>query len=482
MGASDYETRVGTNPAAEATRYTALSLDGIHPKIDAYSDLSLSEKETLKSILNSLSGLVDQKEVTKLLSLVRNDEGKVLYKVLQRYSAVASPMTTSSTGVYTPLDSVIESSGKKIEIFVPENLETYADSGLIQDLLRYASHLPGVVLTRIKGEISIPNEDKANFFFMGYITELLSTQKMERISYNRDSTYQIGRHCARTKSLLMVLDQKRIPTKYLRVPERFLGGTTQFKEPELTRTLRTLVAQTSLEKIESLLHNLTAFSVRSNVEMVRAKIGENLFLPSSEFVHSLKRRVTRTIVTAGRKKGISSTTTVDATKPSQLATVGNWERDAIIELFEKPWESEQKLLHEFNKTRGVERNYSEFATRLSQILDLQWSCKQQVLRRTRHRIELYPEDRDAAQWKKLNWMRKILSEFTTLDRIPANLLTEFNPYPLIGVEKITLPDGFTHTISGLYQAKKLNAIHPSCDVLLRSWDNLITNQSAKADR
>jgi len=481
MDASNNETSDGSNPAAEATRYNALPLQLIAAKVKAYTDLSASEKDTLESNINSLSGLVDPKEITKLFTFIRQDEGRILHKVMLRYQTVTAPLTTAIKGVYTPLDSVIDPSGKKIEIFVPENLEAFSDSGLIQDLFRYASHFNGVTLTRVKGEFSLPHEEKANFFFMGYITELLSTQKMEKISYNRDSAYQIGRHCARTKTLLMAIDQKKIPTKYLRIPDRYLGGTVQFKEPELTRSLRTLVAQSILEKVETLLHNLAAFSVRSNAEMVRAKIGENLFLPSSEFVHSLKRRVTRTVVTAGRRKGISTTATVDATKPSQLATVGAWERDAISELYERPWKNEHTLLQKFIETPGIERNYSEFASKLMQILDDQWASKQQVLRRTRHRVELYPEDRDASQWKKLNWIRKILTEFTTLDRIPTKYLVEFNPIPLIGVEKVSLPDGFVHTISGLYESKKLSSIYPSCDVLLRSWSTLNAKSSAIAE-
>jgi hypothetical protein len=476
MASGENSNALGTNPVSEETRYNPLPVESLSRQVMGYTDLSDSEKESLKSYIKSLNGLVDPKEILRLSSLVRKDEGRVYRRVLQRYQTVAQPLTAATKGVFTPLDSVIDSNGK-LYIYLPENLDSFADSGLIQDLFRFASAYPGVELPRVSGELNLPQEERANYFFMGYLTELLSTQRVERISYNRDSTYQIGRHCARTKILLMAIDQKKIPTKYLKIPSRYLGGTEQFKEPEVTRVLRTLIASSILERIEALLHNLASYAVRHNLAKVRNKLGENLFCSSSEFVHSLKRRVTKLVTSGTRRRGISKVETVDPTKPSQLATVAPWERNSISEIFEDPWEKEKNLIKEFEEIPGLDRDYPEYARKLGHILDQQWGAKQQILRLTRHRLEAYPEKRDAPLWQKLNWIRGYLIELGTLERLPGDILPDFNPYSLIGSEKVSEPDGFINTVSGLHKANRLSAIYPSAEELLQRWDTYRTEIS-----
>jgi hypothetical protein len=470
-------TAVGTNLAAEATGFTDQFMKHIASCVGGYTDLSTDEKSELISFVKSLSGQIDSNEISKLASLVRPDEGKLLQRILQRYHTIVAPVTSASKGIYVPLDSVIDSTDK-LNIYLPENLESYVDYGLIIDLMRYIAHVPNVQLHRVSGVLDIPNEDKVNFFFMGYISELISNQRIEKISYNRDSAYQQGRHCARTKTLLMVIDHKQCPSKYLKIPQRYLGGTMQFKEPEITRILRTIVKGTILERVETLLHNLAKHCVKQCLVEVRNKIGENLFIPSSEFVHSLKRRVTRTAI-GPKKRQIVVSETIDPTKPSQIATAAPWERDSFQEIYEDPWKEEEKLIQEFNKIPGLGRNYPRFAQRLAQIFDEQWSSKQRILRRTRHRLEGYPGDRGDPLWKKLNWIRQTLIEFNTLDRVPTNIRQEFNPYGTIGPEKIPQPDGLAATIAALHKNDNLASIYPAAEVLLQQWDTLMSQASGE---
>jgi hypothetical protein len=415
----------------------------------------------------SLEGKVSLNEILRLVSFVRKDEGKLLLKTFSRYRSVFEPSINQAEGVLNPFDSVLDSSGR-LTIYLPEDWVDLADTGLFQDLLRFSSHYNGVNISRCKGKAEIPRERNANFFFMGYITELLSNQKIERITYNKDSEYHKGRQCARTKLLLMAINQQKIPQKFLKVPERFIGGTKKFPEPELTRAMRAFVNADLLERVERLLHNLTSYVFRTDGVTVRAKLGNNLFQPVSDFLHSFKRRVKRTSVST-RGKQIVSYEQIDPTKPSQLATVAPWEKEAIKELFEDPWLAQHNLIVEFEKTPGLDRNYHELCSRMREIVDKQWDLKQQILRRTKQRLELVPE-KEETQWKKLNWLRAKLNELGTLQAVPLEYLPMFDPYNLIGrIQFKDTVDGFTSDIITAYRDNKIQITYPHVKQLLDMW-------------
>jgi hypothetical protein len=403
-----------------------------------------------------------------MLNLLRNGEGLTLYKTILRMNSSWTSSTMSlESGIYLPLDSYYDSQKGKLYIYLPERLESCADSGLIQDLLRFATSFKSVEFIRINKEYNLANEEKLSLFFMGYITELLSNQKIERISYDKDSLYRQGRSCARAKILLSVIDQQKCPSKFLKIPERYLGGTAQWGEPEEKRVLRTYIGKDQLERVDTLLKNLTSLVVKTRREQVWEKIGENLFIPMSEFLHLHKRRVRESVKRRG--KSVTQTIrTIDPTKPSQLATVAPWERLMVSELYEKLWNHEQELLESIKKMDPRHANYVDLGNKLTQIYNAQWDAKQEMLRRTKSRLAGYPGNLGDPLWKKLNWCRETLQDLATLESA-SSYKEEFNPYKLLPTQEIRV-EKKPYSLSALHKEGKLVMLYPQTDSLLSEWD------------
>jgi len=389
---------------------------------------------------------------------------------LKRLRAVTKPVEHKAEGVLDILDSVYDSKKRKLQIYVPDHLEAHADCGLIQELVRLTASFNGISLERINKAHDIPHDEKANFFFMGYITELLSDQKIERVTYNKDSSYQIGRNCARTKIIQMVIDQKKIPITYLNIPKRYVGGTSDFKEPEDIRQLRTFSSGDLIEKLKDLLTALTRFVVDNDREKVSAKIGEGLFMQVNEHIHLHKRTVVRHIKTKSKSvKDVAQS--IDPTKPSQLATVASWEKESIREVFDEPWQKEESFIKKFELIKPIDRNYVELGREISQIFDEQWKNKQKVLRLTRRRLELVATKAEEPKWKQLNAMREYLTSIGNIGRIKDYEVPYFIPHELFSEEKITTVDGFISPIVSLYKDKTLRKYYPSTQGLLEAWDS-----------
>jgi hypothetical protein len=454
-----------------------LTYEKISRRIENFIDLSETEKDSVKSTVKTVAAMPGGDRLIKTLDSIRKNEGKVFSSLVHRYISVTQSSKGSQEGVNLPLDTVLYQKGEQIEIYFPEDLDSYSDSGIILDLLRYTTDMPGVIFTRCKGKVTSP-EEKGNFFFMGYISELLSTQRVERISYSRDSTYQTGRACARTKLLLGVMDPLKVPTKFLKIPDRFLGGTQEFRESELTRSLRIFFPAADVDRIERLLHNLTSHTLRVRRQVTLAKMGENLFQPVSEFLHAFKRK-TRRNVQAKRGKKISSVLiSIDPTKPSQLATIAPWERNAVSEVFEDSWKSEKDLISQFEELKGFDRNYKDFGDRITKIFDTQWNVKQKVLRQTKHRLSGYPGDKEAKQFLKLNWIRDLLSTWASIESVPRELYRDMDPSSIFSGHRVLTKDKFEISLLALKENEEVAQLYPEVSRLLSTWDSITKTSSA----
>jgi len=307
---------------------------------------------------------------------------------------------------------------------------------------------------------------------MGYISEILSDQKIEKIAYTKGASYQQGRMCARTKTLLSVIDQHKVPTKFLRIPERFLGGTAQFKEPEIVRALQAHFRSDQVDHLRRFLESLLEHSIRVNRARHEGKIGLSIFLPTSEILHAFKRKTRRTLQKT--KRGGSSTIieSVDPTKPSQLATVAPWEREAVAEIYEYPWKSQKNSVDAFEKKAPLERNYNQFGHEISEIIASQWEAKQRVLRATKHRIEAYPDNRGDPLFKKLNWVRDKLSAVALLEEISPDSRGEFTPYSILPPRISKGKELEPTLISVLFKDGRLATYFPHCARLLAQWEVL----------
>jgi hypothetical protein len=280
---------------------------------------------------------------------------------------------------------------------------------------------------------------------------------------------------ARAKLLEFVTTDLKIPIKYVQVPARFLGGTTEFQEPESIRTLKSLISG-DIDLINDLLKNLAAHVYRTHGSQVRDKIDDSLFTPFPEFVHMFERRA-RVENKKGRGRKIqSSFTTIKATKPSTLTTVAPWEREAAQELYDSPWVDLANLEREFNQTRAINRNYNDMARRLSAIISEQWSAKQILLRKTNHRLTLSGLDDQTPLWQRLNKVRSILIEQKSIETCDRETLRRVVvAYDILPAGLITLEDGFKTSWVTAFKDGKLAAKYPATSRLIERYQANVTS-------
>jgi hypothetical protein len=449
--------------------------------VDRFTDVSSSEKELAMTIVGHLeSSSYSLDDLLKTTLPYRITEGKAFIGLLKRLKSLVGADRVEISGVHTPLDVEVDSSGKKIKIFLPEDLDSYADSGIIHDLIRYASSTESVTLDRTGGDL-ISSDKEGDFFVMGYITEILSDQKIEKISYTKGASYQQGRMCARTKTLLSVLDQHKVPSKFLKIPERYLGGVSKFKEPEIIRALQSHFKNDKVDHLRRFLESLLEHSIRVDRARHEGKIGINVFLPTSEILHVFKRKTRRTLQKNRRGGSTTIVESIDPTKPSQLATVAPWEREIVSEMYEHSWDYQKKLIDDFEKIPAINRNYNDFGQQLSETVNKQWEAKQRVLRATKHRIEAYPGKRDELLFKKLNWVRESLSSFAILEGIPDKNWQEFSPYSILP-SRVSVTGAFEPTpIDVLRKDGRMSTHFPHTDRLLSAWETMTKKREALYD-
>jgi hypothetical protein len=436
--------------------------------IRKYKNLSDDEKRRLTDDIKLLNDKgFDLKKFSSIFASVRADEGQVIKKVVEKQLASLLPVQLKSTAVHLPLMSGYTLGKKDLEIFLPDSLEPYADHGLILELLRYKGSSDNVIFTRCAGTIKIPNEDRLSTLIMGYVTELLSEQKIAKIQYSKSSYYQLGRMLARAKLLQLTCNELQIPQKYVVVPSRFYGGTAEFKEPEISRTLKSLVAD-DVELIDTLLRNLTVHTYRESPAKVWSKLDASLFIPFAEFVHLHERHVKKESKTKKGKTAVSYST-IKATKPSVLATVAPWEREAVSELYDGPWADMLSVEELFKTTNPLQINFSKISHQMTDIIEKQWSNKQLVLRKTNHRTVMCT-DKDAPLWKKLNEAKSLIAEFKTLEAVPADHLQILSPYSLLPSGTISYEGGFNATYSTAFKGGALQGKYPCMSRLIEMYE------------
>jgi hypothetical protein len=452
-----------------------LNLKGLTVQIQALTSLSDSDKQEMidhAAFLSEKGFQIDK--IQKSFSNLRKGEELIAKNVLERFKASITPIELKREGVYRPLMSGFISGKNTLEVFIPKDLSSYADHGIILELFRYHASVAQVKFTRCDGDLTIQNEERLSQLIMGYISELLSDQKIARISYTKSSYYQQGRMLARAKLLEFVTTDLKIPIKYIQVPARYLGGTTEHQEPESIRVLKTLISG-DVNLINDLLKHLAAHIYKMNSSQVKQKIDASLFTAFPEFVHMFERRA-RVETKKGRGRKIqSSYTTIKATKPSTLTTVAPWERDAVQELYDNPWDELAKLEKEFNSTSPLNRNYIVLAAKLSNIINAQWSNKQILLRKTNHRLVLSGLTDSTPLWQRLNKVRSILAEFKTLETCDDDTIRRIIvAYDILPLGQTTTSDGFTVSWAQAFTDGALANKYPATTRLIQAYKDRIT--------
>jgi hypothetical protein len=440
--------------------------------LDRFKGLGLVDRQGLEQLMKSLPD--DQVRVfSKSIEFLREGEHNQLINLSKRFRAAREGIAEESGGgVHTPLDSVIDEKGKLL-VYLPDHLESL-DQLLIADLLRFSTYFQ-CNLERCKGNsIPIPSgNEPCERFLMGFIQELLSNQVMERISYDKKSPYLIGKNCARVKLIQLIVDQKNQPLKYFKIPDRYIGGTKEFEKPELFRNLKSYLKESDVSKVETLLDNLARATVKQKPSEAKKKIGDKLLLPASEFLHLFERKVRKTVGTGKAKK--VSLEPIKPTKPSQLVTVATWERDMVRELWEAPWTDLHALIEEYNQTPGLQRTYPNLESRARSVMEKMWTSKQEVLRRTKVRMEASKKD-GKPLYKILNETRDYLAKLGTIEEaVNERTFADYSPYLLLPNIKYRDDKGFEYTsINGMKIAGVLSKVFPQTANLLAKWDKLTT--------
>jgi hypothetical protein len=452
-----------------------LSLKGLTIQIQALTTLSSTDKQEMIDHATYLSEKGFQiDKISKSFSTLRQGEELIAKNVLERFKASITPIELKREGVYRPLMSGFISGKNTLEVFIPKDLASYADHGIILELFRYHASVEQVKFTRCDGDINIQNEERLSQLIMGYISELLSDQKIARISYTRSSYYQQGRMLARAKLLEFVTTDLKIPIKYIQVPQRYLGGTTEHQEPESIRVLKTLISG-DVDLINDLLKHLAAHIYKMQRSQVQQKIDGSLFTAFPEFVHMFERRARVETKKSRGRKIQSSYTTIKATKPSTLTTVAPWEREAVQELYDSPWNDLSQLEKEFNSTPPLARNYTVLATKLSNIINAQWSNKQILLRKTNHRLVLSGLPDSTPLWQRLNKVRSILAEYKTIETCDDDTIKRIIiAYDILPLGQTTTTDGFTVSWAQAFTDGVLDNKYPAATRLIRSYKDRIT--------
>jgi hypothetical protein len=464
----EFSTGIATKVSESSEAYTPAVPEIIISSIRKFTNLSDDEKHRLTDNINLLNAKgFDLKKFASIFTSLRVDEGQIANRVAEKQLASLLPVQLKSTAVHQPLMSGYNLGKEDLEIFLPENLEPYADHGLILELFRYKGSYNNVKFTRCAGSIKIPNEDRLSTLIMGYITELLSDQKIAKIQYSKSSYYQLGRMLARAKLLQLACNDLQIPQKYVVLPSRFYGGTAEFKESELSRTLKSLVAD-DVNILDDLLRNLAVHAYKAETNKVWSKLDGSLFIPFAEFVHMHERRAKKESKSKKGKTSVSYTT-IKATKPSVLATVAPWERDSVAELYDGPWTDLHTLEEEFKKTPPLKINYTAMSKKLTDIVEKQWSNKQLVLRKTNHRTVMC-SDKEAPLWKKLNEAKSIIAEYKTMEAVPVEDRLLLSPYMLLPTGNVSLPDGYTATYSTAFKEGMLQDRYPMMSTLIDTFE------------
>jgi hypothetical protein len=461
-----------TSGPASAGPLPSDELTVLNRQIVRFCSLSADDKSALIESARLLSekGFPIQ-TISKLLSSLKSEEGVIAKKVISRFQNSITPTQLKLTGVFHPLMSGYPSGKGQLTIYLPEHLESYADHGFILELLRYKSTVDSVNIERVSGEIKIQNEERLSQLFMGYVSELLSDQKIARIQFSRSSYYQLGRMLARAKLVQLVLADCSIPSKFVQVPTRFLGGTKEFQDPETIRTLRSIISG-DVELIDDLLKNLAGHVYKVQPDKVRSKIDASLFTPYPEFVHMHERRAHVKSKKGKGGKNITTFNTIKATKPSSLTTIALWEKDACEELWDRPWQAQHDLETEYNNTPPLERNYVELSKKLSKIINEQWTNKQILLRKTNHRLVYTGLNDQVPLYERLNTMRARLSEIKSIETCDRETLKRIiSAADILPSGLCTLPDKFATSWMTALKTRQLEDTYPKTTELILKYLN-----------
>jgi hypothetical protein len=287
------------------------------------------------------------------------------------------------TGVSINIDDTLK------ELYIPFDVESHAEDAILMESIIYFDKL-GWTIKSIPGTFVGSSKDSWKTFLSGYFAELYSTQKVSNILLQKDKPFQNGRACARYEILKALVPAET--QSYIRNIDIDIIGKSKKEPGRLKSTISSNIIEKERDNVLHILKVAAKAATTSNKDFEFSK-----FLVSYEDLIAKHKRSKKSIKQSKTKKGnkpISVVENISATKPSSLSTIAPFEKQSIIELYETPWSSLEKLREVFNNTPRNLIKYQEYESKIQLLINEQWLAKNKVLSLTRHReIKVFKEDK-----------------------------------------------------------------------------------------
>jgi hypothetical protein len=328
---------------------------------------------------------------------------------IRTHSETKNPELALSKGTSLVLDV------KNRVLGIPFNMDKHADDAILMHVLLWANRLGTLEITGVPGDYEGIQNDVFNTFIGGYVSELLSHERVAGIHYAKDKPYQNGRACARYE-LLKCLTSAANQNNLRNIPKE-LSGEGKKLQPYLLSIVTTFVIEKERKNIFDLLKFMA--SLTSKETFTKDKfVQENFFINFDALLNKHKR--TQKVEKKTKKGKITlDTSTLNPTKPSTLSTIFGFEKDAVKELYDSPFYKIEKLRKDFNDVKDIlNADIAKFEKEIQESYNEQWRNKSFVLKITRVReVKVFNDKSDTVNvGKTIEATKSRYKEITVEDK------------------------------------------------------------------
>lgn len=330
----------------------------------------------------------------------------------------------SGSSIHDPLLSSYDKKDNILTVYLPKNLESFADNTFFNELFRVAVQLgKKIKLESSTQELKLDNDDLVWSYAANWLQELTLNDKIVLPRFIKGNYASIGRNCARFELVNCLLPVDKFPLKYRRSPgPEFFRYHLQRKETPLRKAVFHLLK--TEEKISDNLSSLLLDVLNCYVHNMKDRLLTRLdyaaiMLPGQDFFNLFRKTREKDVEDKRTRRLEKIVEYVDATKPSELPSAFEWERPMLHEVYEKPWVAQNSFIQAYTKEiksdKAYAMNFPEWASDAKKLIDAQWHNKNIILKATNNRFELLPQsDQLKNQSTRLSALRIALSEYASL--------------------------------------------------------------------
>lgn len=294
---------------------------------------------------------------------------------------------------------LVKNRGKEDEyatVYLPTHLESFTNHSIVTSTIKFCAFFPeNICFRNYVGDTNISSTNDVNLFVEGWLEELFVSTKITSILFEAGKPRANGAACAQAMILRScTLSTKISPHYFPKIHIRFWGGDKHFPLPEEHASLKlTGIDDKQVERTLEFLRYATIIYLKKYKEVAKARIDGSLFMQLSSLVNACKKRVQREVKkTTGkgkRKAPEYESVKLEATKPSQLASIAPWEIKAVQEVLEAPWKAStryQAEIKDFWKD-PLTIDFLAIKKNLQTLEQDKWKAKTLVASRTSFRME-----------------------------------------------------------------------------------------------